>query len=810
MGVRPRHSGPTGPRRAMSPTDIITTQDGEEVVLPGSLPLLPLRDVVVFPYMVTPLLVGRPRSVAAVEAAMERDKFLCVLAQKEPETEDPAGDDLFGYGTVIKVLQIIRTPDETLKILVEGVARVRVEKVVLSEGFLEVDVSPVEEIREGGTEVEALSRSIKERFKEYVRLNKRLPDEVLLSVLNIEEIARMADSISAYILGRVPVKQELLEEPDLSRRLKRINQILANELDILEIEQRIDGEVQSQVQRNQREFYLNEQLRAIRKELGFTADEDSEIEEYSNRIDESSMSEEAVEIARREVNRLERMSPMSPEAAVVRNYLDTLLSLPWKKKSRDQVDTAKVRKQLDADHYGLEKVKERILEFLSVYKLTKKTQGTILCLVGPPGVGKTSLGRSIADSMKKKFVRISLGGVRDEAEIRGHRRTYIGSKPGRIIESLRKAGTRNPVFLLDEIDKMGSDFRGDPASALLEVLDPEQNSSFSDHYLEVEFDLSNVMFITTANSLHSIPPALEDRMEIIRIPGYLEHEKLVIAERFLAPRQMKRNGVAKWTGGFKRSAFQTLIDGYTREAGVRNLEREIAGICRKVAKHHADTGKFPGAVSDKNVQKYLGIPKFRRKVVDREPEVGVVVGLAWTMAGGEILEIEVASVPGSGKVTITGNLKDVMKESAETALSFARGLCREMSGDWFKKQQIHIHVPEGAIPKDGPSAGVAMATAIVSLLREIPVRADVAMTGEVTLRGKVLPIGGLPEKAVAAVRAGSTHLIIPRDNEKDFRELSELVRNKLTVHLVDTMDEVLALALVDGGRKKKAVRRRKS
>jgi len=794
----------------MSPTDIITTQDGEEVVLPGSLPLLPLRDVVVFPYMVTPLLVGRPRSVAAVEAAMERDKFLCVLAQKEPETEDPAGDDLFGYGTVIKVLQIIRTPDETLKILVEGVARVRVEKVVLSEGFLEVDVSPVEEIREGGTEVEALSRSIKERFKEYVRLNKRLPDEVLLSVLNIEEIARMADSISAYILGRVPVKQELLEEPDLSRRLKRINQILANELDILEIEQRIDGEVQSQVQRNQREFYLNEQLRAIRKELGFTADEDSEIEEYSNRIDESSMSEEAVEIARREVNRLERMSPMSPEAAVVRNYLDTLLSLPWKKKSRDQVDTAKVRKQLDADHYGLEKVKERILEFLSVYKLTKKTQGTILCLVGPPGVGKTSLGRSIADSMKKKFVRISLGGVRDEAEIRGHRRTYIGSKPGRIIESLRKAGTRNPVFLLDEIDKMGSDFRGDPASALLEVLDPEQNSSFSDHYLEVEFDLSNVMFITTANSLHSIPPALEDRMEIIRIPGYLEHEKLVIAERFLAPRQMKRNGVAKWTGGFKRSAFQTLIDGYTREAGVRNLEREIAGICRKVAKHHADTGKFPGAVSDKNVQKYLGIPKFRRKVVDREPEVGVVVGLAWTMAGGEILEIEVASVPGSGKVTITGNLKDVMKESAETALSFARGLCREMSGDWFKKQQIHIHVPEGAIPKDGPSAGVAMATAIVSLLREIPVRADVAMTGEVTLRGKVLPIGGLPEKAVAAVRAGSTHLIIPRDNEKDFRELSELVRNKLTVHLVDTMDEVLALALVDGGRKKKAVRRRKS
>jgi ATP-dependent Lon protease len=788
----------------MSPKDFIILQDGQEVALPGQLPLLPLRDVVVFPYMVTPLLVGRPQSVAAVETAMERDKFLCVIAQKEPETEEPAAADLYAYGTVIKVLQIIRTPDETLKILVEGVARVRVAKVFVSEGFLEVDIRPVQEVIPAGTEVEALSRSIKERFKEYVRLNKRLPDEVLLSVLNIEEIARMADSISAYILGRVPLKQELLEEPDLQKRLKRINQILANELDILEVEQRIDGEVQTQVQRNQREFYLNEQLRAIRKELGFTADEDSEIEEYSARIDESAMSAEAVEIARREVNRLERMSPMSPEATVVRNYLDTLLALPWKKKSRDQVDTVKVGKQLDADHYGLNKVKERILEFLSVYKLTKKTQGTILCLVGPPGVGKTSLGRSIADSMKKKFVRISLGGVRDEAEIRGHRRTYIGSKPGRIIESLRKAGTRNPVFLLDEIDKMGADFRGDPASALLEVLDPEQNSTFSDHYLEVEFDLSNVMFITTANSLHSIPPALEDRMEIIRIPGYLEHEKLIIAEKFLAPRQMKRNGVSGWQGGFKRTAFQAIIDGYTREAGVRNLEREIAGICRKVAKYHADKGKFPAAVTGKTVQKYLGIPKFRRKLVDRDPEVGVVVGLAWTMAGGEILEVETAAVPGSGKITITGNLKDVMKESAETALSYARGLCRETSGDWFKKNQIHIHVPEGAIPKDGPSAGVAMATAIVSLLRQIPVRADVAMTGEVTLLGKVLPIGGLPEKAVAAVRAGSKHLIIPRDNEKDFRELSEVVRNKLTVHLVDTMDEILALALVGGGKKKRA------
>ena len=771
-------------------------KDGENIIVATQMPLLPLRDVVVFPYMVTPLLVGRPESVAAVEAAMERDKFLCVIAQRQPEVEEPREDDLYGVGTVIKVLQIIRTPDETLKILVEGVARVHIREVFHEEGFQEVEIRQMEENLLPGTEVEAVSRSIKERFKEYVRLNKRLPDEVLLSVLNIGEIGRMADSISAYILGKVPLKQELLEEPDLNLRLSRINQILANELDILEVEQRIDGEVQSAVQKNQREFYLNEQLRAIRKELGYTSDEDSEIEDYSKRIDESDMTAEALEIARRELSRLERMSPMSPEASVVRNYLDTLLALPWKKKSRDRIDTPKVKERLDADHYGLEKVKERILEFLAVYKMTRTMQGTILCLVGPPGVGKTSLGRSIAESMNRKFVRISLGGVRDEAEIRGHRRTYIGSKPGRVIESLRKAGTRNPVFLLDEIDKMGSDFRGDPASALLEVLDPEQNSTFSDHYLEVEFDLSNVMFITTANSLHSIPPALEDRMEIIRLPGYLEHEKLTIAERFLAPRQMKRNGVQDWPGGFRRSAFQAIIDGYTREAGVRSLEREIAGICRKVAKHKASRDSWPPAVTEKAVQKYLGIPKFRRRVVDREPEVGVVVGLAWTMSGGEILEIEVADVPGPGKITITGNLKDVMKESAEAALSYARGLCRKTSADWFKKNQIHIHVPEGAIPKDGPSAGIAMATAIVSLLRGVPVRTDVAMTGEVTLRGKVLPIGGLPEKAVAAVRAGSRHLIIPRDNEKDFQELSPIIRKKLTVHLVENMDEVLELALV--------------
>jgi len=795
----------------MNTPDFIIEREDEDVLLPGRLPLLPLRDVVVFPYMVTPLLVGRSRSVAAVEAAMEQEKYLCVAAQLEADIEDPDADQLYLSGTVVKVLQIIRTPDDTLKILVEGMARVHLDHIVVEDSHHEALVRPVQEDNSTDTETEALGRSIKERFKQYVRLNKRLPDEVLLSVLNMDEIGRMADSISAYIVGKVPLKQELLSEPCLNDRLRRINQVLAGELEILEVEQRIDQEVQSAVHKNQRDFYLNEQLRAIRKELGYTQDEDSEIEEYSRKVDESAMSAEAAEIARREIGRLDRMSPMSPEASVVRTYLDNLLALPWKKKSRDRIDTVKVRERLDADHYGLEKVKERILEFLAVYRMTKTMQGTILCLVGPPGVGKTSLGRSIAESMNRKFVRISLGGVRDEAEIRGHRRTYIGSKPGRIIESLRRAGTRNPVFLLDEIDKMGNDFRGDPASALLEVLDPEQNSTFSDHYLEVDFDLSNVMFITTANSLHTIPPALEDRMEIIRIPGYLEHEKLQIAERFLAPRQLERNGVTAWKGGFKKSAFQELIDHYTREAGVRNLEREIASICRKVAKIKGEKGDFPGAVTSAGVQKYLGTPKFRRRVVDREPEIGVVVGLAWTMAGGEILEIEVASVPGTGKVTITGNLKDVMKESAETALSYARGLCREMSGDWFKENQVHIHVPEGSIPKDGPSAGIAMATAMVSLLRGIPVRMDVAMTGEVTLRGHVLPIGGLPEKAVAALRAGSKHLIIPADNERDYNELAPEIRRKLKVHLVERMDQVLDLALVEGQKTaaKKPARRKK-
>ncbi|HOX25138.1 MAG TPA: endopeptidase La [Candidatus Krumholzibacteria bacterium] len=782
----------------MADREFVIHRDDEDHAVPSFLPLLPLRDVVVFPFMVTPLLVGRAASVAAVEAAMVAEKLLCVVAQTEADIEEPGRDELHDVGTVIKVLQVIRTPDETLKILVEGLARVDLGETGDTGEYLTVAVSPRVEETEEGPRIEALSRSIKDRFKDYVRLNKRLPDEVLLSVLNLEAIDRMADSISGYILGKTSLKQELLAEANLFTRLSRINQILADELEILEIERRIDSEVQSQVQKNQREFYLNEQLRAIRKELGYHSDEDSEVEEYAEKIKACDLPPEVNDAAQRELSRLARMPGMSPEATVVRNYLDTLLELPWKKRSRDRIDTRKVRRQLDADHYGLDKVKDRIIEFLAVYKLTRKMQGSILCLVGPPGVGKTSLGRSIAGSLGRRFVRISLGGVRDEAEIRGHRRTYIGSKPGRIIESLRKAGTRNPVFLLDEIDKLGADYRGDPSAALLEVLDPEQNSHFSDHYLEVDFDLSQVLFITTANSLHAIPPALEDRMEIIRLPGYLEHEKLAIAERFLVPRQLERSGIKSWDAGFRAKALQTIIDGYTREAGVRNLEREIGAICRKVAKHRAERDRYPGWITARNVSHYLGVPRYLRQQVDRDPEVGVVVGLAWTEAGGEILEIETSAMSGSGKLVLTGNLKDVMKESAETALSYARVHCPDRGGDWFQEHQIHVHVPEGAIPKDGPSAGVAMATAMVSLLTDRKVRKDVAMTGEVTLRGKVLPIGGLPEKAVAAVRAGARHLIIPRDNEKEFRELSPLIRKQLTVHLVETMDTVLDLALIDG------------
>ncbi len=777
----------------------MTVFPDDDLPFPTQLPLLPLRDVVVFPTMVTPLLVGRDRSVAALEAAMERDKYICVSAQYEAEVEDPGTEDVYTVGTVIKILQIIRTPDETLKILVEGRARVRIEEFVDGDNFSEVVVEPLVEQHEEGNEVEALSRSIKERFKEYVRLNKRLPDEVLMSVLNMDAIDQMTDSISAYIVAKVPEKQELLEETSLLARMGRMNKILAEELDILELEQRIDTEVQSQVQKNQREFYLNEQMRAIRKELGYGADDEAEIDDYQTKLKETDLPDDARVAAEREIGRLAKMPGMSPEAAVVRNYLDTLIDLPWTKRSKDRLDTKKVRERLDQDHFGLEKVKERILEFMAVLKLTKKMQGSILCLVGPPGVGKTSLGRSIADSMNRKFVRISLGGVRDEAEIRGHRRTYIGSKTGRIIESLRKAGTRNPVFLLDEIDKMGADFRGDPSSALLEVLDPEQNTHFSDHFLEVDFDLSEVLFITTANSLHSIPPALEDRMEIIRLPGYLDHEKLAIGRDFLVPRQIKRNGVKKWEGGFGDKALQTMIDGYTRESGVRQLEREIASVCRKVAKKHSETGEWPGKVTPRALNGYLGIPKYRHQVVEGEPEVGIVTGLAWTSAGGEILTIEVSQMTGTGKLKLTGNLKDVMKESVETALSFARTRCPNLAADHFQKHDLHVHVPEGAVPKDGPSAGIAMATALISLLRNQPVRKDVAMTGEVTLRGKVLPIGGLPEKSVAAMRAGARVLILSHENEKDYRELPAIVRKELEVHLVKDMDEVLELALVGNG-----------
>ena len=777
----------------MSISEFVLQRDDEELAVPTILPFLPLRDVVVFPFMVTPLLVGREASVTAVEAAMNGSKLLCVAAQKEADTEAPMRDDLHEIGTVIRVLQVIRTPDETLKILVEGLARVQLEDLEEAADHLIATVAPLTAKDEQGPRIEALSRSIKDRFKDYVRLNKRLPDEVLLSVLNLEEIGRMADSISAYILGKTSLKQELLAEPSLQRRLARINQILADELEILEIEQRIDTEVQSQVQRNQREFYLNEQLRAIRKELGYHSDEDNEVEEYAQRIQASDLPPEAAETAQRELSRLARMPGMSPESTVVRNYLDTLLDLPWKKRSRDRIDTIKVRERLDADHYGLDKVKDRIIEFLAVYKLTRKMQGTILCLVGPPGVGKTSLGRSIAESLTRRFVRISLGGVRDEAEIRGHRRTYIGSLPGRILQGMKTAGKVNPVFLLDEVDKMTADFRGDPSSALLEVLDPEQNDTFTDHYLEIPYDLSKVMFVTTANSLNNIPRPLLDRMEVIQIAGYTLDEKLAIARRYRIPRQVAEHGLADFLS-ITDDAVRKIVTEYTREAGVRQLDRLLAKAARKEAKVFLETPWEGEKVVDATVARsLLGVPPFRDEAAEKQPQVGLAHGLAWTSVGGVTLDIEAVSLPGKGKVALTGQLGDVMKESAQAAIAYLRHHAGEfgLPVDFHESRDLHVHVLEGGTPKDGPSAGIAMATAVVSALTGRPVRGDVAMTGEITLRGRVLAIGGVKEKLLAAHQAGIHHVILPQANQANLEEVPEAILGELTIITVRDFDEVV-------------------
>ena len=760
-------------------------------------PVVPLRDVVIFPSMATAILVGRQPSVNAVERAIETDKILLVITQQNPSDNEPDADELHRVGTIVRIGLFFRLPDGTIKLMLEGLNRVRVLEYVEMDNYLAARVQAIETVDRQTREVEALARRVEQLFTDYVRMNSRVPNEILLSMQSIDDRSALVDTVSANLLIRNDVKQRLLESEGLEDQLMMLSRILTEEIQILEVERNIDEKVSNQVQKSQKELFLHEKMKAIKSELG-QGDEFDELDDLKRKIRRARMSKESEKIAYREFDRLKMMPPMTPEATVVRNYLDTLTSLPWRRRTKDNLDIDQVEKKLDADHYGLTKVKERILEFLSVVKLVGNLKGPILCFVGPPGVGKTSLGRSIADALGRRFVRVSLGGTRDEAEIRGHRRTYIGSMPGRIIQMVRKAGTCNPVFLLDEIDKLGSDFRGDPAAALLEVLDPEQNKHFSDNYLEVDFDVSEVMFITTANVIYSIPPALQDRMEIIRLPGYLLHEKIAIAQQFLLPKQMKQHGIDPAQLKISPATMKEVVRRYTREAGVRNLERELASICRKVAKKLA-SGKRTNTVriTVKTLESYLGIPRYQESEIDEHLTVGVATGLAWTEAGGEILNIEVKLMPGKGELILTGQLGEVMQESAKIALSFARSMARllDLRNDFFSTVDVHVHVPEGAIPKDGPSAGVAIATALVSAFFDIPVQRDVAMTGEVTLRGKVLPIGGVNEKSVAALRAGVRTILLPKGNEKNIKELPDEVKRNMKVVVIDTMDEVLGYAL---------------
>ncbi len=766
------------------------------------LPVLPLRDVVVFPHMVIPLFVGREKSIRALELAMESDKRILLVAQKSAETDDPGAADLYEIGTLAQVLQLLKLPDGTIKVLVEGTDRVRVDTVSERDGTMSghaviVDSTESREPRE----IEATARSLMTLFEQYVKTNRKLPPELLQTLAGIDEPSRLADTIAAHVGVRLADKQRLLDAIDTGARLELLVGFVDGEIDVQQMEKRIRGRVKSQMEKSQREYYLNEQMKAIQKELGDIDEAPNDIDELTRKIAEAGMPKPVEAKARNELNKLKQMSPMSAEAAVVRNYLDWLLGVPWKKRSKIRKDLKAAQDVLDADHYGLEKVKERILEYLAVQSRVQKMKGAILCLVGPPGVGKTSLGQSIAKATNRKFVRLSLGGVRDEAEIRGHRRTYVGSMPGRIVQNLNKAGTKNPLFMLDEIDKMSTDFRGDPSSALLEVLDPEQNNTFNDHYLEVDLDLSEVMFVATANSLR-IPGPLLDRMEVIRIPGYTEDEKINIAMRYLLPKQLKANGLKDGELKVAESAVQGIVRYYTRESGVRNLEREIARICRKVVKEIALAGPKakPGKtinVTSKNLDKYLGVQRFDFGRAETENEIGLVTGLAWTEVGGELLQVESTLVPGKGQLILTGQLGDVMKESASAALSVVRARTESLGIDldFLAKQDVHLHVPEGATPKDGPSAGIAMATALVSTLTRIPVRADVAMTGEITLRGRVLPIGGLKEKLLAAMRGGVRTVIIPEENRKDLTDLPKSVTQQMKIVPVRWIDEVLDLAL---------------
>ena len=771
------------------------------------LPVLPLRDVVVFPHMVIPLFVGREKSIAALEQAMAADKRIVLLAQRSAETDDPGASDLYEVGTMAQVLQLLKLPDGTIKVLVEGHTRVRVSAVREVEGALSGEAIAIDDGEQEATrETEAVARSLLSLFEQYVKTNRKLPPELLQTLSGIEEPGRLADTASAHLGVRLAEKQRLLETLDVDKRLELLVGFVDGEIDVQQMEKRIRGRVKSQMEKSQREYYLNEQMKAIQKELGEIDDAPSDMDELARRIAEAGMPKAVETKAKNEFNKLKQMSPMSAEAGVVRNYLDWLLGVPWKKRTKVRKDLKAAQDVLDADHYGLEKVKERILEYLAVQSRVAKMKGAILCLVGPPGVGKTSLGQSIAKATNRKFVRMSLGGVRDEAEIRGHRRTYVGSMPGRIVQNLNKVGTKNPLFMLDEIDKMSMDFRGDPSSALLEVLDPEQNNAFNDHYLEVDLDLSEVMFVATSNSLN-IPGPLLDRMEVIRIPGYTEEEKLNIASRYLVPKQLKANGLREGELAIGESAIRDIIRYYTRESGVRNLEREIARIARKVVKEIALKGPAPAGpkakkaktvnVTGKNLDKYLGVQRFDFGRAEAENEIGLVTGLAWTEVGGDLLQIESTLVPGKGALILTGQLGDVMKESASAALSVVRARAERLGIDldFLQKQDVHVHVPDGATPKDGPSAGIAMATSLVSTLTRIPVRNDVAMTGEITLRGKVTAIGGLKEKLLAALRGGIKTVLIPDENRKDLADIPKNVTQHMKIVPVKWIDEVLDLAL---------------
>ncbi len=781
--------------------------DDEKSSQARTLPLLPLRDIIVFPHMVVPLFVGREKSINSLEEAMSSGKEVLLAAQRQAKTNDPKPEDIFAVGTIGTIIQLLRLPDGTVKVLIEGKQRARIKRFVKTDDFFMVEAAVIPEKRDPSVELEALLRQVHTTFEAYVKLNKRIPPEMQVAVSSIDDPAKLADSIVAHLNLKLADKQAILETDDSTARLEKLLELMQAEIEILQVERKIRSRVKKQMEKNQKEYYLNEQMQAIQKELGERDEFKNELQELEDRVKHKRMSKEATLKVRKELKKLRMMSPMSAEATVVRNYIDWILSLPWHDQSEDKRDLDAAQAILDDDHYGLKKPKERILEYLAVHGLVEKLQGPILCLVGPPGVGKTSLARSIAHCTGREFVRLSLGGVRDEAEIRGHRRTYIGAMPGKIVQGLKKAGTNNPVMLLDEVDKMSTDFRGDPSSALLEVLDPEQNTTFNDHYLDLDYDLSQVMFITTANNRHQIPLPLQDRLEIIELSGYTEFEKLHIATRHLVPKQMERNGIAPAQIEWTDSAIQLLVNRYTRESGVRSLEREIASVCRKIAKdvirgrEEVPVERFRQKVTTKQVQKYLGAPRYTFGMSDAKDEVGLVNGLAYTSWGGNLLQTECSVVPGKGKLIITGQLGEVMQESARAAMSYVRSRAADLGldPDFYQNLDIHMHFPEGAIPKDGPSAGVTMATALVSALCKLEVRHDVAMTGEITLRGRVLPIGGLKEKLLAARRGGIRMVLIPSENKKDIKEIPQRVRKSMQIVLVEHADAVLERALKHDG-----------